>query len=271
MELHSLFITPDTARSLLTKVHPEHQRRLSKHVVHDYRTQMLSGAWRQNTPEPLVFDTAGRLIQGQHRLHALAGTNLPGLSFTVLYGADPDHFRVLDTGFKRQAAHLISDKYAPQIAAAARYLLGISGVVPPSMMHGGVYAYRIGNEAVLNTVDEWRKELTEYAIDADRVYKPTRISQPAHLAVLAQAARAGHRHILPQWVHGLQTGLDLDSTDPRWLLRQRFAVHSRTINRDKREQYVLIVKAFNAYATGGPVSILRYNPNEQVPAITSGR
>ncbi len=267
MELHRLFITPDTARSLLDKVDSEHQRRVSRHIVHAYRTQMLNGEWRQNTPEPLAFDTAGRLIQGQHRLRALAGTDLPGLSFTVLYGADPDHFRVLDSGFKRNAAHLVNDKYAPIIASAARYLLGVSGDVSTARLQGGVYASQVGTEAVLRTVEEWRKELSEYAIDADRVYKTTKISMPAHLAVLAQAARAGHRHIIPQWVHGLHTGLELDRTDPRWLLRQRFAVHSRTINRDRREPYVLIVKAFNAYATGAPLSFLRFNPTDQVPAV----
>ncbi len=271
MELHNLFISPETARSLLEKVDPEHQRRVSKHIVHTYRTQMLNGEWRQNTPEPLVFDTAGRLIQGQHRLHALAGTKLPGLSFSVLYGADPEHFRVLDSGFKRNAAHLIADKYAPMIASAARYLLAVTTDLPGSQVQGGVYAGSASTETVLRTVDDWRKELTEFAVDADRVYKVTRISQAVHLAVLAQAARAGHRYILPQWVHGLHTGLDLDSTDPRWQLRQRFAMHSRTLNRDRRQPYVLVVKAFNAYAAGVPLTFLRFTPSERVPDILPAR
>ncbi len=267
MEIHSLFISPATARSLLDKVDPEHQRSVSRHIVHSYRTQMLNGEWRQNTPEPLVFDTAGRLIQGQHRLHALAGTKLPGLSFTVLYGADPDHFRVLDSGFKRNAAHLITDKYAPMIVAAARYILGVTGDVSGHRLQGGVYASQVGTETVLRVVEDWRKELSEYAIDADRVYKTSKIQQTAHLAVLAQAARAGHRHVIPQWVHGLHTGLGLERTDPRWLLRQRFAQHARALNRDRREPYVLIVKAFNAYAAGVPLTFLRFTPSDRVPDI----
>jgi len=101
-ELVAVRITSDQALKWLNL--NERNRRVRKTLVEYLARQIKSGEWQPSHPQPVVFSDAGRLIDGQHRLLAIASsaiTNGDGVLIRVETGA-PDHVReYLDTGISR--------------------------------------------------------------------------------------------------------------------------------------------------------------------------
>jgi hypothetical protein len=87
-------ITPELAVAWLER--NEKNRQLKPTVVQRYQNEMMVGRWKR-THEGVAFDSAGILIDGQHRLHAIAAT---GLSQTLLIteGLDPQTRVAIDQG-----------------------------------------------------------------------------------------------------------------------------------------------------------------------------
>ena len=69
-----VLITPEMAEEWLTHNHADN-RTLRKSTVNKYVNDMKNGNWTLNT-DCVAFDTEGRLIQGQHRLHAVVKSGL---------------------------------------------------------------------------------------------------------------------------------------------------------------------------------------------------
>lgn len=81
-------------------------RRLSQSVVNRYAQDMLNGLWRHPTGDPIIWDSEGKLQQGQHRLAAVVQSGV-AIEFLVITGANPGDFQVLDQGKKRSAADVL--------------------------------------------------------------------------------------------------------------------------------------------------------------------
>lgn len=69
----ALRLTPSLAQRLLER--NIHNRKLSEKVITKYVAEMKAGEWRL-TPGGIGFDDLGRLVDGQHRLHAIARSNV---------------------------------------------------------------------------------------------------------------------------------------------------------------------------------------------------
>ncbi len=103
-------IGPETAQRYLDTIRPlsdgrPGQRNRMDHLVRAYASDMQGGFWRL-TPDPLVFDTDGRLINGQHRMAAVVKSGTTQ-QFKVSRGWPHSTFEVLDKGRKRTAAHTL--------------------------------------------------------------------------------------------------------------------------------------------------------------------
>lgn len=53
-----------------------HNRPLSPSVVAKYAATMRLGLWRPHPRSPIAISTAGRFLNGQHRLHAIADSGI---------------------------------------------------------------------------------------------------------------------------------------------------------------------------------------------------
>jgi hypothetical protein len=71
--------------------------------VRRYKADMDDHRWPL-TGEPIIFDSEGNLQDGQHRLAALAEAHVKHVGFTVVRGAAPDTFIVLDNGAVRKVS-----------------------------------------------------------------------------------------------------------------------------------------------------------------------
>lgn len=80
------YITPEQAAEYFENRAPNRNCSIPKAV--SYQTEMLRGKWGETT-EIIAFDTAGRLLQGQHRMWAVEKSGI-GRWFTVSRGVDPN-------------------------------------------------------------------------------------------------------------------------------------------------------------------------------------
>lgn len=121
VEIRPELITPEMAKEYLTQ--NVKNRKASKRAVRLYRRDIEAGNWKF-TGDPVRFNGAGTLIDGQHRLLAIqeSGIAQPCL---VIRGLDMDVQEHIDQGYKRQVAHHLQMREVAnpmQVAAAARFL-----------------------------------------------------------------------------------------------------------------------------------------------------
>lgn len=100
-------VTPDVARKWLDR--NMGNRPVSTATVQRYAGEMSKGRWKM-TGDPIRFSTTGKLIDGQHRLHAVIKS---GVSIVVLMITDLQDsiFNVIDTGRGRGKSDILFIEY----------------------------------------------------------------------------------------------------------------------------------------------------------------
>jgi hypothetical protein len=100
-------------------------RGLRRMAVIKYAEDMKSGRYREGTHQGIAFDIFGKLIDGQHRLNAIAEHNKP-IALRVWINRDPEDYSVIDSGLARIAAdglkHL-NCKNATTTAAGIKHIM----------------------------------------------------------------------------------------------------------------------------------------------------
>lgn len=94
-------VTPELARQWLEK--NVRNRRPSPSVVTRYRSDMAANRWHYAN-DAICFDVDGNLINGQHRLMALAGLEGTTITFSVIFGLPTESQKFMDKGSRRSAA-----------------------------------------------------------------------------------------------------------------------------------------------------------------------
>ena len=100
-------------------------RRLRPSVVNKYAEDIAAGRWCDEVIDPIYFDTEGNLINGQHRLTAIANNDLR-VNVWVALGANRETFKYLDSGEKRSAADNVDIPDARCCQAIATRILPIT-------------------------------------------------------------------------------------------------------------------------------------------------
>lgn len=100
-EYETVDVTPDKANEWLRL--NRHNRQIRKSKVQHYADIMLKGDWKDEHPDPIIFDTNGVLINGQHRLLAIIQSQKTQ-RMRVLRGVSPDMAHVIDKGVVRDTA-----------------------------------------------------------------------------------------------------------------------------------------------------------------------
>lgn len=269
-----LGVTPEMASDWLTSRRWPHNRRISPAITGKYLKDVREGRWK-TTRQGIIFDTEGYLIDGQHRLQALANAapeeltasyGHPWLDLWIYPNEPTDTFDAYDQNFRRVAAHLLYKPNAIALAAGARFLASVSDLDPWTFPRFG----RLTTSEILATEKAW-PELSRYVTDVMNTKNRAGIPIPPHLAVLAQASRAEGTttEMISSWFEGLRTGAGMAETDPRLRLRDRFLNDHRGLGaaQFRPMTYSLIVKAWNAYAAGEGMNVLRWMSNERIPRV----
>lgn len=88
-------VSPSMAKAWLDHVDPEHQRPVQEQAVQGYAAMMRNGQWALNH-QGIAFDDAGRLMDGQHRLHAIIACG-KAVPLMVSRGWTDNGVRIMDT------------------------------------------------------------------------------------------------------------------------------------------------------------------------------
>lgn len=274
-EAMSLLVSPEMAADWRQYRTYDHNRKVSPHVSSRYQRDMESGLWKL-TRQGLIFDTAGKLIDGGHRVSALANASHdaltkhygePAVPFWVYPNEARDTFDTLDQGYKRQAAHLLHVPNSSTVAAGARWLAALANqdILGLPRFQG------LTNPAVYQTARQW-PELERYSSQVNNARLTTYITGAPHLAVLAQASRTefGTPERIQEWFQGIMSGVGLADNDPRLKLRSRFLIshHALKGTANRTIVYGLIAKSWNAFAQGEGMNQLSYRSRvEAFPKI----
>ena len=260
-------ITPELAREWLQL--NTRNRPLSKAFVQQLAQQIERGEW-QLTHQGIAFDEHGMLIDGQHRLAAIAKTGI-AVECVVTRGVPSTAFTVMDTGRKRSgrdALALAGEEYSTYLAAALRGLhLYLSAPEASWMGQNSV----VSNDLLLSVLDEHpgMREAIRKALPMSKAFRIT-----ATAAAIGWYVTCRQRPDVDQqpWYDGLVTGADLQSGDPRLTLRNTLlnmaAGKAYRKNDDSREHLFYYLKSWHAWVERRELKQLRRSPGEKMPRIS---
>lgn len=204
-------ITPDIAKQWLSK--NISNRTIRRKTVETYAREMADGRWVLNG-EPIIFSTEGALINGQHRLEAIALSNTPIVS-AVLRGMPPEVYGTLDQGSKRSAADDLTARGVHntlRVAATARILLMWDKNMPTKTASATKYE-------VVGYIDE-NPGLPDFVNYVEGRKKDVHVPISALAAVgWMGSQKKEYKDKFTEFLTGLSTGANLDANSPVLALR----------------------------------------------------
>lgn len=135
MKTQTMLITPQQADEWLKAKNYQDNRKLRASVVDRYARDMESGKWT-TTHQGIAFNTRGELIDGQHRLAAIAKS---GVSITLTVSTDVPcaSFAHVDLGFSRTAQDVLraeGDEWVTKEIIAIARLVNANGDIRKSLV-----------------------------------------------------------------------------------------------------------------------------------------
>lgn len=246
--LQWVLVSRQDAISWLT--HNDRNRNLSARSVAKYESDMRDALWGI-TSATLAFDTDGRLIDGQHRLTALAraGTELV---MAVMTGLPTDAQRRIDRGRARIHGEQLLMDGIPNgnfVSSSARFRM--------RWKRGDIFTETHGEISDAH-LDTWLEAHPGHIKTVEDLYNPCRRIQAPPRVTIAIASRL--REIdtdqADTFIHDIADG-GLPIGDPTNSLRERF-LHAKAIHERIHERDALgwMIQAWNARREGR--EIIRY-------------
>lgn len=264
-EMLLMKIGPDEAAEMLSR--NTHNRRIQKQTVARYATDMAAGRWREGTAEPLAIDANGILQQGQHRLLAIQQSGVT-LCMWVAVGTDPEDFRVLDQGKKRNASDVLGiDGFAQsnQLAALGRAVL--TRRYFPDKVWTGNESSVISPTEVVEFIESNANDARAAVLSIGGKFSETRIHRTAYATVMFEALQQSESpEMWDSWHLSVTTGEMLRKDDPAYALR-RFASkwdssRGRGGTRPLQVWISVVSKAWNAYVADRSMQVVSWRRTE---------
>lgn len=244
MSIKTVTMTPEKAKVLL--LNNTHNRPLSKKQIELYSAEMAAGRWRFNG-DTIRIDKTGRLLDGQHRLHALINAGID-LEMLVVEGLDKEAFVTIDSGKQRSAAHMLAIAGHPNasaVASVSRY--GLCYLRGHNMQQG------VGPAAIYDFANKYPDchQSAKWAMSARDICSPGQLG-----AVLFLGTRApGFIKRAIAFAEPLARGEDLKSGDPRLALRNFMLQNKmgKKMHLSKGYSFAIIAHCWNSYIEQRPL------------------
>jgi hypothetical protein len=258
--IQEMLITPAAATQWLANNHQN--RPLRKAVISAYASDMTAGRWQQNG-ETIKRTIDGKLLDGQHRLHAIARAGV-AVKMLVIDGLPENSFHTIDTGMRRSNAQLVGlagHSNSSAQASMARWIVLMETAQPNSMRRGSVTAQQVFDALERHPlVSHFAQRLPHKGI---RAFIPA-----AAISVLVLAAEKYGQALADDFLTSFKSGEGLKKGDPVYELRERLIANSSRVAKLTTQTIVAItIKAVRAYAAQRTLGILRWTPNEEWPAL----
>lgn len=251
-------VTPKLAEKWLNQ--NTHNRNLREPAVMAYARDMEAGKWAENG-ESIKFAKDGTLLDGQHRLQAIALSGVT-VKMLVVTGLDNRSQETMDDGRKRtlaDALHLRGETNAVALAAILRRSL---------MWSMGQYrnsgTYTPTNTECL-TFLEAHPECRDAATIAVSLRKPSQLPSSV-LGLTYWLFSAIDVEDAVWFFDHLGSGAGLEQYHPVWTLRKRAAELAQEQGRMAEDMLLaFVIKTWNAYRDGDEMRLLRFKPGGAKP------
>jgi len=251
-------ITPEIARKWLE--HNTRNRSLNKDHWRRFRDAIARNEWWMNG-ETIIFSSSGVLLNGQHRLTAIAN-GLSSVDVMVVRGIDEDAFKTIDGVRSRTSGDVLSvlgEVRFNQVASCVQGLVTFvdAGMSVPAAGSGGRKVTPSMCESVLSRNPAIRDSVRQ--MSRATLYR-NQFSMALHYAFSrVRVSLAG------EFADVLANGHS-DTGRPFVIFRESLV---RTPHRPDLRRYYAgkFVKAWNAEMTGERPKLLRFNENEEFPSI----
>lgn len=242
------FVTPEAAEVMLT--HNVNNRSIRKSSVEAYCRDIKAGDWQENG-DSICFDTAGNLIDGQHRLSAIVAAAV-GVWALVVRGLPTNAQDTMDDGKKRTMAdtfgfHGVANN-STAAAVTRRVLLWQNG----NRHNSGSNHMPTKSEQL----EAWRTDpLLRSAVEAT-INIGKKAGLPPSIVGLSWwlFSQISVEDCATFW-YGMSTGANLEPGSPILILRERIATEVARPGRIPETQLLAwVVKGWNLWRQGKVLS-----------------
>ena len=251
-------ITPDRARALLANM--IRNRPLTPPRVTTMARDMAAGRWNL-THQGLALDHGGRLIDGQHRCHAIAQSG-HSVWMAVAYNVAEETFVSFDIGYTRSAANIASltmDVKQPKESIAAAKSLAL--ILEKYMTQAKTHAARISNAEQLQLLAAFKDDIQSALTIVGKSFR-----KAALIAAVAYALPVDRARIV-EWGEALSSRVGMTTTMAA-LCRASERCGSVRVASDKLELITVTLRAIEAHLTGREVSkLFTRGPNSRESAL----
>lgn len=239
VEARVITASPEQAAEWLTR-NPRN-RTVSQATVNQYADDMLEGRWAF-TGQPIIFNSAGNLDDGQHRLSAQVKAGVT-IDWLVVGGVNHAAQDYMDIGRPRTVAgqlQIAGHTFGHAVAAAARLELMYRGNPNPSKPQTRAFAE--ANYRALATAGFAGRSTAQVIRGSSAAYSVAYL----HIAEIAP-------DLVEEFFDMLRTGANLPSTSPLLVARNAIAKEgsARKNNDSARIRFVdYLHKTWNLWISG---------------------
>ena len=268
MQCEVRVITPDDAKKLLSA--NTINRPLRRSHVDFFESQLQRGEM-QLTHQGIAISENGRLLDGQHRLTAIANTGIAA-TMMVAYGLPESSFSVLDTGAARKASDALSIDGACNahcIAASIRLWLFYKNL--PGQLWGGVQAVKIYSVTAVKAQYELDPEGWDWAGKTASTFCVTKVITPGPSAAFLYLAFANgySKKYLTDFMRCIKEGADLTHGNPVLAFRNKQFSGGEVGTKKQQARVADLIKLFNAYTTGQRLKIFKSQQFPPMPTLVA--
>lgn len=248
-----LVISPEVAAAWLDQNKINRNPRST--IVTKYARDMKEGQWRL-TFDPIRFDIANELLDGQHRLMACVKAERPFTSL-VIYGLPTEMRDVIDTGASRSVGDVLQFHgigSANHVSAVARWIIAAKS---------GQSNRKRGSDSVQTIMDVIKRH-PGIGASVNVAAFGTKSPSPSLLAFLHYAG--SHLIGIPEtsdsFVNVFKSGIPSRNGCPAHKLRE-FVVHAKGTRQVLRpaERWDSMVHVWNVFARGDEMQRLKWPNN----------
>lgn len=264
MKTEIVMVTPEMAKSFLemnTRNRPVNQSQLLLFVEQLTRGEM------QLTHQGIAISETGVLLDGQHRLMAIAKTGISA-QLLVSTGLPDSVFTVLDSGAKRKARDVLAMDGAKNSSSTASGIrLYLMYTQAPNAVWTGHLPLRLGSMTAIH--DEFKRDRASWTLASSLAssYSATGIIAPGPMSCLVYVALR-HCHYSSSFVEDflmrLKIGNDLSLGNPLLAYRtKRFGEGAWSL----QQRLADYIKLFNAYSSGLQLKIFKSQAFPPMPKV----
>jgi hypothetical protein len=237
-----------------------HNRRASVGHVASLCREAAEDRWVFNG-EPIKFSRDGRLLDGQHRLLAVAKTGIP-IETLVVFGLDADAFATYGGSKRRSNADVLSicgevntHRLASALANVNCYDTGRYGEYGHSRIPGTAM------EDLLKKYPDLRESVRRYSKDIKRLMPPSIMASLHYIFSRIDAAAAD------EYCDSIVSGVGLKVNSPAYVVREKMLANSAARAGKLKTSTIaaFVIKGWNAYREGRSLRALRFAPGEEFP------